>query len=130
MMLPIVWMLSKLRFRRVPSGDKCGREGPAWVSVNTNYEAVIHCTRHNHRQQMIRMSPTFLVPTHSLLMLNQLPLWPPNISCMSPEWVIVDTNISCFSQSVCHYTSHLNCSDVTPPSSLDHNIKVKITGYL
>ena len=69
-MLPIVWMLSKLGFSRVLSGDKCGREGPDWVSVNTNYETVIHYTRHNHNQQMIMMSSTFLVPTHMALTPN------------------------------------------------------------
>ena len=51
--------------------DKCGREGPpGWVSVNTNYETVIHYTRHNHNQQMIMMSSTFLVPTHMALTPN------------------------------------------------------------
>ena len=109
-MLPIVWMLSKLGFSRVLSGDKCGREGPDWVSVNTNYQAVIHCSCHNQQSTNDHDAP-HLPGAHTRHPNDK------SITFMAAKyqlceggvmWVIVNskTEIICFSQSDCHYSLH------------------------
>ena len=110
-MLPIVWMLSKLRFSRVLSGDKCGREGPGWVSVNTNYQAVIHCSCHNQQSTNDHDAPhlpgahTRHPDAKSITFMAKYQFCEGGVM-----WVIVDTKISCFSQSDCHYSLHPSVS--------------------